>query len=125
MLLCVEPDGVHPFDPNPGETVENAILRVLGVEKSEKDTAVEVFNPKFVTRAMNIGNVLMYARKYGNAEPNPLAKVMTADPNCPVRGTFVLAAVRCGSMVQIEERPGFRISGTLNYHAEELQREKA
>lgn len=99
MILLIRPDGfVREVIPAPGDTIKKVICRELGVEDFDEDVTACV--PRYLTRAMEIPNVLMLVPRNQwmpeNQQQNDIASILwawnTKESNPFVSGNAVLVS---------------------------------
>ena len=115
MIIRITDNGADAVKPEPGETIRDCIFRLFDIDNIEQ---LEYFNPKFVTRAMDIPNVAMLTRRFPGVEKhtsNRIARFITGSPSrYPICGTAYLVAVRGNGWVSIDDSDCTNICAELN-----------
>lgn len=99
MFLSIDASGqLRQFEVKPGQTVMDAIMEELNVKDRED---LEMFVPRYITRAIDIPCVVMIGRKADQEEQNGwnrnnVASILWAwEQDDVIFGTVVLAEVTC------------------------------
>jgi len=121
MIIRITDHGTDIIKPNTGETVEECVFKEFGIDDFDQ---VEYFNPKYITRAMDIPNVAMFVKRFSDGEPiNNVARFITGSPSrYAIRGTAVVVGVNGEGWNAIPDKACNKICTELN---EFLEKENA